>query len=144
AGGGYQQVPAAPGVPQGFGMGAPSPQGAPSQQQFKGKLVELEANIGATTESNFFVGFSGEIADGGVFIGTDSAVARGPPVRVLITLPGGFETKIDGTVKFVRDPMDMSSDAEPGVGVQFHGLQAETRELILRFIRKRAPMFYDE
>jgi hypothetical protein len=40
--------------------------------------------------------------------------------------------------------MDFGSDSEPGMGVQFEGLTAEQRELILRFIRKRAPMFYDE
>jgi uncharacterized protein (TIGR02266 family) len=107
--------------------------------------VELEANIGATTESNFFVGFSGEVSEGGVFIATYTALERGQRVLVTVTLPGGFETKVDGLVRFVRDPLDFSADSEPGVGVQFAGaLTNETRELVLRFIRKRAPMFYDE
>jgi hypothetical protein len=30
------------------------------------------------------------------------------------------------------------------MGIQFEGLDPEGRELILRFIRKRPPMFYDE
>ena len=105
---------------------------------------QLEVNIGATTESNFFVGFSGEIAEGGVFAATYNILAKGTGVRALVTLPGGFEKEVLGTVRFVRDPMDMSAESEPGMGIQFESLDPEARELILRFIRKRAPMFYDD
>jgi hypothetical protein len=44
-------------------------------------------------------------------------------------------------VLFVRDPMDM--DSEPGIGARFDGLSQQSRELILRFIRKRPPLFFD-
>lgn len=108
------------------------------------KRVGVEANIGATTESNFFVGFSGEIAEGGVFLATYEVLARNSPVNVLVTLPGGYETRINGWVRFVRDPMDMNSDSEPGLGIQFEKLNDEQRELILRFVKKRPPMFYDD
>jgi len=104
----------------------------------------VEANLGATTESNFYVGFSGEVSQGGVFVATYSILAKGTPVRVLVTLPGNLSTEVDGHVRFVRDPMDMASDSEPGMGIGFDGLAKEPRELILRFIRKRPPMFYDE
>ncbi|MCC6877270.1 MAG: PilZ domain-containing protein [Sandaracinaceae bacterium] len=104
----------------------------------------VEANLGATTESNFYVGFSGEISQGGVFVSTYNILAKDTPVRVLITLPGNLSTEVDGHVRFVRDPMDMASDSEPGMGVAFDGLEKDSRELILRFIRKRPPMFYDE
>jgi uncharacterized protein (TIGR02266 family) len=107
-----------------------------------GTRTPLEANVGATTESNFFVGFSGEISEGGVFVATYQALEIGEKVEVLVTLPGGFERKIPGTVRFIRDPMDM--DSEPGMGVRFDRLDDEARELILRFIRKRPPLFYDE
>lgn len=104
----------------------------------------VEANLGATTESNFYVGFSGEISQGGVFVSTYNILGKGEPVRVLITLPGNLSTEVNGHVRFVRDPMDMNADSEPGMGLAFEGLDAESRELILRFIRKRPPMFYDE
>ena len=109
------------------------------------KRETIEVNIGATTESNFFVGFSGEISEGGVFAATYNISGRGTPLRLLVTLPGGFEKHVNGRVRFVRDPMDMAADeTTPGMGVPFEGLDAEARELILRFVRKRAPMFYDE
>jgi len=111
-----------------------------------GAREKIEANIGATTESNFYVGFSGEIAQGGVFLATYEVLAKDTSVNVLVTLPGNFEFRTDGWVRFVRDPFDLSSDdgAEPGMGIQFENMPAEARELVLRFIRKRPPMFYDD
>src|SRR5690242_4793135 len=51
-------IPPAGGVPK----EAPRPSSSPGTRE------HLEANIGATTESNFFVGFSGDIGEGGVFV----------------------------------------------------------------------------
>ena len=103
----------------------------------------VEANLGATTQSNFYVGFSGEIAHGGVFLATYEALPKDTSVSMLVTLPGGFEFECDGYVRFVRDPMDFMSESEPGMGIQFEGLSDEARDLVLRFIRKRPPIFYD-
>jgi len=139
------QAPAAFQPPQ--GANARPQQGAPEPVGYRGNQnrEKIEVNIGATTESNFFVGFSGEIAEGGVFAATYNIQPRGAPMLVHITLPGGFDKLVNGTVKFVRDPMDMAAeDTVPGMGVSFEGLDPEGRELILRFIRKRPPMFYDE
>lgn len=116
---------------------APSPIGL-------GKRTEVEANVGASSETNFYVGFSGEIAEGGVFIATYNTLEVGSLANVTISLPGGYEFRVPGYVHFVRDPMDMSDESEPGMGIKFEQLQGEHRELILRFIRKRAPMFYDD
>ena len=106
--------------------------------------MDVEANIGATTESNFYVGFSGEIAEGGVFLATYEVLSQGTKVKALVTLPGGFEFTTHGWVRFVRDPFDLNSEAEPGMGIQFEGLDGQSRELVLRFIRKRPPMFFDD
>jgi len=108
-----------------------------------GERHPIEANLGATTQSNFYVGFSGEIAHGGVFLATYEALPKDTSVRMLVTLPGGFEFECDAYVRFVRDPMDFTSESEPGMGLQFESLPDEARELVLRFIRKRPPIFYD-
>ncbi|HEX2677110.1 MAG TPA: hypothetical protein VHM19_10735, partial [Polyangiales bacterium] len=47
----------------------------------------LEVNLGATTDSNFYVGFSNRLADGGVFVATYSSLPLGSEVELLITLP---------------------------------------------------------
>jgi uncharacterized protein (TIGR02266 family) len=121
----------------------PTPQAGAYREGNK-ERVAVEVNIGATTDSNFYVGFSGEISEGGVFCATYNIQPRGTAMRVLVTLPGNFEKHVNGFVRFVRDPMDLTAESEPGMGIQFEGLDPEARELILRFIRKRAPMFYDE
>ena len=108
-----------------------------------GSRRPVEANLGATTQSNFYVGFTGEIAHGGVFLATYEALEKDESVRMLVTLPGGFEFECDGYVRFVRDPMDFMSESEPGMGIQFEELPDEARNLVLRFIRKRPPIFYD-
>jgi len=128
------------GGPAGSTLSSPPP--APTQT---GPREKVEANIGATTESNFFVGFSGEISQGGVFLATYEVLAPGTGVDVLVTLPGNFEFRTHGWVRFVRDPFDLSQEgSEPGMGIQFEKLDAHSRELALRFVRKRAPMFYDD
>ncbi|MEM1415854.1 MAG: hypothetical protein AAGH15_13180 [Myxococcota bacterium] len=103
---------------------------------------EVEVNIGATTQSNFFVGFSGEIS--GVFLATYEVLGRNTRVMALVTLPGGYEFRTEGWVRFVRDPFDLTSDSEPGMGIQFETIDPQAKELALRFIRKRPPMFYDD
>ena len=117
----------------------------PAPPTTEGPSESLEANIGATTESNFYVGFTGEIADGGVFVATYEVFAPGTKIDLLVTLPGAFEFNCKGWVRFIRDPFDLSQDGnEPGMGVQFENLDAHSRNLVLRFIHKRPPMFYDD
>jgi uncharacterized protein (TIGR02266 family) len=143
-------APAFPGAPAVPILSRPAPPPSPppgtrdSVERDSVNREHVEANLGATTESNFYVGFSGEISQGGVFVSTYNILGKGEPVRVLITLPGNLSTEVNGHVRFVRDPMDMNADSEPGMGLAFEGLDADARELILRFIRKRPPMFYDE
>lgn len=137
-------APAAPAAPVASKPASVAPPRAAPYRDTSKPRENIEVNIGANTESNFYVGFSGEIAEGGVFSATYNILGRGAPVRALVTLPGGFETQVNGYVRFVRDPMDMNTESEPGMGIQFEGLDAEQRELILRFVKKRRPIFYDD
>ena len=132
---------AAPSAKAALGSVHPAAGKAPAKSVDRGPREKLEANVGATTESNFFVGFSGEISEGGVFIATYTTLSVGAAVEVLVTLPGNYQFTVPGEVRFVRDPMDM--DSEPGIGVGFESLSHEHRELILRFVRKRPPIFFD-
>lgn len=115
----------------------------PPPPEPSGERTRIEANLGATTQSNFYVGLSGEIAHGGVFLATYEILPKNTSVSMLVTLPGGFEFECNGYVRFVRDPLDFSSESEPGIGIQFENLSDDSRRLVLRFIRNRPPIFYD-
>ena len=115
----------------------------PPVLQRSGSEPLVEVNIGAATASNFFVGFSGEVRHGGVFVATYAVKPKDSVVELFVTLPGGYDFKSLGVVRFVRDPLDLGANSEPGMGVQLAALSEEQEALIQRFIKKRAPFFYD-
>ncbi len=128
-------APVAPVAPNPATPAAPTP---------SGPRTLLEVNLGANTRSNFFVGFSSEVSEGGVFLATFELLPARTSVRLLVTLPGDFHFEVDAWVRFVTEPGDLSSGGQPGLGLQFERLSPEARALILRFIRKRPPLFFDE
>ena len=46
-------------------------------------------------------------------------------------------------VRWIRESRPWS-DTTPGMALRFVALEAETRQLVKRFVRKRSPMFHDE
>ena len=110
----------------------------------EGDRKKIEITVGTATESNFYVGFSGDVAAGGIFAATYKTLPPGTLVEALITLPSGYETHCTGFVRFVRDPLNFDAEGNPGMGIQFEDLAPHARELILRFIEKRPPMFYED
>ena len=105
--------------------------------------VSAEIEIGFQSESNFYSGFSENISEGGVFVATYHKHKLGDRHRVLLTLPG-LEQPIEVSVevRWVREA-DPVHDVKPGYGLQFVELTDAARETIERFVRKRAPMFYE-
>jgi hypothetical protein len=67
----------------------------------------------------------------------------GQRVQLRVHLPGGYHFDTAGTVRWTRDSTD-NPDAPPGFGVQFQGVTAEQRQLIMRYVRNREPLFYDD
>lgn len=108
------------------------------------QAIALEVNVGATTESNFYVGFSGEVSRGGVFFATYESFPKGSYLRLHVTLPGRFEFHALGQVHFVREASQgFFFGQQPGMGIRFINLDTEARALVLRFVAKRAPMFFE-
>jgi len=105
--------------------------------------VEAEIGIGFQSDSNFYTGFSENISEGGVFVATYEKWRIGERMRVRLTLPG-HEEPLEAfvEVRWERTP-DPSHDVKPGYGLQFVDLGDATRAVIERFVRKRAPMFYE-
>jgi len=107
------------------------------------KRLEAEIEIGFASESNFYAGFSENISEGGIFVATWQQHRLGDLVDVTFTLPGDDRSlRVHAEVRWVR-AADPHQDSPPGYGLQFVDLDDETRVYIERFIRKRAPLFYE-
>lgn len=106
----------------------------------------VTAELGTHSPTNFYKGLSGnDIVDhGGLFVSTYKLPKLGQPVRLRVSLPGGYEFEANGVVRWRREPSDAGSDAPPGFGAQFTEITSEARQLIYRYVRNREPMFHDD
>jgi hypothetical protein len=115
-----------------------------------GPAIVVEADLGAHSASNFYKGLSGNdvIDSGGIFIATYQVPDVGSPVRIKVSLPGGYEFEAQGVVTWTREaPLSSSGgsmDAPPGFGARFTEISAEGRQLVYRYVRNREPLFHDD
>lgn len=141
------------GPPGGGGppMGGP-PMGGPPQQRasipvpsppMQGNLQVVNADLGAHSPTNFYKGLSGNdiIDHGGLFVSTYVIPKINTPIRLKVSLPGGYEFEANATVKWSRED---GGDAPPGFGAQFTAITPEARQLVYRYVRNREPLFHDD
>jgi uncharacterized protein (TIGR02266 family) len=130
------------GQPQGHPQGGPPP-GAQMHAPPAGNLQVIAADLGAHSPTNFYKGLSGNdiIDHGGLFVSTYVPPKVGTPVRLKISLPGGYEFEANAVVKWVRE---QGGDAPPGFGAQFTQITPEARQLVYRYVRNREPLFHDD
>jgi len=106
--------------------------------------VPLQVGVGVHSESNFYVGMSNDISEGGLFIATHQVPPVGSELEVELFLPGGVEVRALATVRWVSEPRELQDPwARPGMGVQFADLDARGHAAIAEFIENRAPLFFD-
>jgi hypothetical protein len=144
-------------APSGGGHGAPlaagmhaQPGGGPASPSMPvpappaGNLQLVNADLGAHSPTNFYKGLSGNdiIDHGGLFVSTYILPKIGTPVRLKVSLPGGYEFEANAIVKWTRD--DGGADAPPGFGAQFTQITPEARQLVYRYVRNREPIFHDD
>jgi uncharacterized protein (TIGR02266 family) len=106
------------------------------------------ADLGAQSSTNFYKGLSGNdiIDHGGLFISTYKIPKIGTPVRLRVSLPGGYEFEANAIVRWSRESSEASEDesAPPGFGAQFTHITNEARQLVYRYVRNREPLFHDD
>ena len=112
------------------------------RRQYARHNVELEVTM--ESETNFYLGLTENLSEGGLFIATHATKPLGTQIEVSFKLPEMSEAiKVTGTVRWLREYSE-TSDASPGMGVRFEHLGAEPTEQIRRFLVARDPLFYDE
>ena len=104
--------------------------------------VELEVSL--ESESNFYLGLTENLSEGGLFIATHLVRPMGTEIEVSFKLPHVAEPiKAIGIVRWTREYSE-TSDTSPGMGVRFERISPEQVEQIREFLAARAPLFYDE
>jgi uncharacterized protein (TIGR02266 family) len=106
--------------------------------------AELEAEVSLESETNFFMGFSEDISEGGLFVATYDLLPVGSQIQIELALPDGYVVRAIAEVRWVRDLRDESDGVSPGLGLRFVELQPTDRDAITQFVQARAPIFYDE
>ncbi len=104
----------------------------------------VRAELGVRSDSNFYKGLSGnDVVDhGGLFVATYVIPKVGTSIRLVVTMPGGYEFDVPAVVAWVREAG--STSQAPGFGARMSELNQENRGLIQRYVKNREPMFYDD
>ena len=105
--------------------------------------MKLEAKVTLRSQTIFFVGFSENILEGGIFIATESPPNVGTEIEIEIPLPDGSQTvKVKGIVRWHRK---MANGASSGCGVQFSALSSTEAMLLQNMITllQKEPLFVD-
>jgi PilZ domain-containing protein len=141
--------PASAGSPLAATFGTPgtgASQRPPSPPMPAGDIPIVVADLGTHSPTNFYKGLSGNdiIDHGGLFVSTYMVPKIGTPVRLKISLPGGYEFEANGVVRWSREASDGGGGAPPGFGAQLTGITQEARQLVYRYARNREPLFHDD
>jgi uncharacterized protein (TIGR02266 family) len=105
---------------------------------------DVELDVSLESESNFYMGLTENLSEGGLFIATHLVKPLGTQIDVSFKLPQMAEPiKAMGVVRWVREYSE-TSDSMPGMGVRFERIGPEQVEQIRQFLAARAPLFYDE
>jgi uncharacterized protein (TIGR02266 family) len=115
---------------------------ADTRRQYPRHDVELEVTM--ESETNFYMGLTENLSEGGLLIATHVLKPLGTQVEVSFKLPDMAEPiKVTGTMRWLRE-YSPTSDTSPGMGVRFEHIGAEHTEQIRRFLAARDPLFHDE
>jgi uncharacterized protein (TIGR02266 family) len=115
---------------------------ADTRRQHPRHNIELEVTM--ESETNFYLGLTENLSEGGLFIATHVLKPLGTQIEVSFKLPDAPEpTKVTGTVRWLRE-YSPTSDTSPGMGVRFEHIDQHQVELIRSFLTARDPLFYDD
>ena len=103
--------------------------------------VAIALEVALTGDSQFFAGLTGDIARGGLFVGTYRTLPIGQTVELTFSLPNGATIHTTGSVRWARAA---STGAPPGLGISFESLSDADRAQIESFCAERAPLYHDD
>src|SRR5207249_4619200 len=101
--------------------------------------TELHVAVTFESDHNFFMGFSENISEGGLFIATHTLRDVGTRIALTFELPGSAQSiRAICEVRWSR-VYNETSDTPPGLGLSFVELRPEDARAISNFAGRRAP-----
>ncbi len=110
--------------------------------------LSIDTSLGVHSSNNFYHGLGGNdvLTHGGLFIATYSPPAVGQNVVLRVLMPGGYEFRARGVVRWCRDAPKTASAAPyapPGFGAELVDVPEEGKRLIERYVKNRPPLFHE-
>ena len=104
--------------------------------------MKLHAKVTVQSESNFFMGFSENISEGGIFVSSLSPPALGERVELSVAVEDSEPLVIVGVVRWHRQGPD---GATAGCGVEFDNLTDAARRQVEALLigLEKEPLFYE-
>ena len=104
--------------------------------------IQLSAQVTVRSETNFFVGFSENISEGGMFISTKCPPDVGDRIELVVDIGEGETMVIEGEVRWHRTTDDFQV---LGCGVQFVDLTPWARAALESMMErlKKEPLFFE-
>ncbi|HEX4629259.1 MAG TPA: PilZ domain-containing protein, partial [Gemmatimonadales bacterium] len=131
---------------------APEPESGPmsepatdsSRARRRSERLSAELEVSLFSDSNFYVGFTENVSEGGLFVATYLTRPLGSAVEICARIPGRTEPLIvRGTVRWLRE-YSPTSDGYPGMGIQFDTISERDQSDIAAFLVTRDPLFFVE
>lgn len=106
--------------------------------------VPLSVEVSLESENNFFTGLTDNISEGGVFVATHTPPERGTRVEFELVLSEDARFPIKGEVCWTRDVAASTEGAPPGCGIRWVSISDAALRAVMRFIRERGTIFYED
>jgi uncharacterized protein (TIGR02266 family) len=105
--------------------------------------LALELEVSLESDSNFYMGLTENLSNGGIFVATHVVKPIGTSVALVLRLPT-LKTPLHlaGRVRWVRE-FSEALEAPPGMGIEFEGISKEDSRAIGEFLTTRTPLFFD-
>jgi uncharacterized protein (TIGR02266 family) len=111
----------------------------PGSEQRHAPRLDVALEVSHDSDSNFYLGLTENISEGGVFIATVHIKPVGSRLHLDIALDDGLEPlRITGEVRWSREC------SPHGIGVRFLDLSKTDKLRIRAFLVRRDPLFFEE
>jgi len=120
---------------------APSLSAPAEARAYRRLCLELEVSL--ESDSNFYMGLTENLSDGGIFVATHAIQPIGTVVAITLRLPTRVKPlALGGRVRWVREFVD-GLEGPPGMGIEFVTISEENSRAIREFLMARTPLFFD-